>query len=79
MAVIPAITIPNEDAADALEALERVWRNDAVRIFGRTEYEAMSGVQKAQACIKAMIRVRVRNLRKERAERDILTEEPLVN
>ena len=73
MAIIPSITIPNADAADVLEALEQVWKSDAERIFGAAAYDALPGPQKAQRCIMAMLRVRTRNLRREKAERAVVT------
>lgn len=76
MATIQAITVSNADAADLLEAIERRWKPDAVRILGsEAAYDALSGVQKARACIIAELRVSVRNLRRERAEKAIVSTE----
>ena len=73
MAVIPTITIQNTDVSDALEAVEQVWKNDAERIFGADVYGALGPVQKLQRCIIAMLRVRTRNVRREKAERAVVT------
>lgn len=79
MATIPSINVPNPDAADALEALERVWLPDTERRMGKAAYEALTGPQKARALLITEIRVRVRNLRRERAERAVTASEPDVN
>lgn len=78
MATIPAITVPNPVAQEVLDALEKLWKPDAVRVFGQATYDAMGGPEKAQACIIAMIRVSVRNSRREAAERLVAADEPEV-
>lgn len=78
MPTIPSIDVPNQDAQDVLRALEKRWKADAVRIMGEAEYEALTGPQKARACIIAMLRVSVRNIRREEAERLVVADEPEV-
>ena len=69
MATIAAITVPNPDAADVLEALEKRWKADAVRLVGQASYDALTGPQKARECIRAELRVITKNLRREQAEK----------
>jgi hypothetical protein len=72
MATIPSIEVPNPDAADVLRALERRWKATAIGFIGQAVYDALNGPQQARECIKAMIRVSVRNMRREEAEQAII-------
>lgn len=69
MPTIPSIDVPAQDAADVLRFLESRYKRDAMRWF--ENYESFTGVQKARACIMAALRVGVRNMRREDAERAI--------
>ena len=68
------LVIPNEVALEALEAVETRWGADARRIF--PGYDAMSAQGKMKALLAAMIRVSVKNGRREAAERLISVSEP---
>lgn len=68
------LVIPNEVALEALEAVEKRWGADARRIF--PAYDTMSPQGKMKALLAAMIRVSVKNGRREAAERAINVSEP---
>jgi hypothetical protein len=62
------VNVPNADVPDALAAIERIWANDAVRLFfggDATAYAASTPTVRAKACVGAWITVMTKNYRTE--------------
>lgn len=69
------VVIPNPDVPDALEAMEGVWLSEAARLAANLGlvYDDLTDNQKLRVLLGSVLRARVRNVRRERAERQLPT------